>query len=247
MSQDDRVVSYPVFLRRTKVGYLFAGQVNGRSGFVVILGAMDDDARIRAAAVWDDRLTTGVAEKLTPLEKLEHWKGAPEDPWAGAVPVDAELSEFAHLHELEQAANPGHVQPPPLPLSPYARPDWGPVAANGAQLRYRTSADGPVLYRLVRLGDRVIGFLWISEAERAFGYVSRSHPTADEETVQEWWDVQSEIMAVSFHPVSEALDMRVGFQEDPIGGRLEEADGVKGVAGLQDLQELARGPWPPEP
>ncbi|SEF44300.1 hypothetical protein SAMN04489712_10137 [Thermomonospora echinospora] len=101
-STDGPVRYLPVTRGDTLLGYLWASAADDAAYYV---GRTDAGADGWNAGVpWVLRLRRAQREGLTPLQALRRWKGAPEDPRAGTIAVDAHEQEASSLDDLKRLA-----------------------------------------------------------------------------------------------------------------------------------------------
>lgn len=242
----------PVTLRGEVIGYLYASESESAAGFVRRLELMD--TAFRAPWVWSKRLTEACTAGLDPLEALQKWRGAPEDPEGGGIAADAPEGEAESLGALEDLANPGYVDPrrddPPgeqtwpdgTPID--RRKGWGPLSPMKIpETDYPASTEGPVRYLPVVLRGKVVGYLWASVTDDAAHWQVRGDAGALGKNAGVPWVMRLREAGKQGLTPLEALRVWKGTPEDPRGGAIPADAEEHEAPSLRALQELT-GDYP---
>lgn len=242
------VICCPVVRDGVTAAYLWGSADDGENAasIVLILSALEVEPRIRLAMVWYERLETAYAAGLTPRQALESWTGKPEHSVGGGIPMSSEVQVFESLAELDEFANPGHVEPAipePEPMVdgfPVDRDKgWGPMGLRKIFEGYSAVSNGPVLYLPVHMGDLTIGYLWASDDEGAVAYIP-AQPVQDKAIyARGFWVEELHLLHRQGLSPLEALRFRVGLPEHPKGGRID-SDEKEGVASsTEEIERIA--------
>ncbi|WP_395992949.1 hypothetical protein [Actinomadura sp. 9N215] len=208
----------------------------------------------RAPLVWSKRLREACKDGLDPLEALQRWRGAPEDPEGGAIATDAPEGEAENKEALKELANPGYVDPlkdffTKEPTWPDGTPiDRRKVRETLGPLKipetdYPASTDGPVRYFPVVLQGKVVGYLWASVTDDAAHWQDRGDAGAlGKNAGVPWVQRLSEAGEEGLTPL-QALRKWKGAPEDPRGGAIPADAEEREAPSLRALQELT-GDYP---
>jgi hypothetical protein len=178
------LIYLPVLLNGDPIGYLWASKSRPAANFLDFLagGSVDMHRRMDLRSVWQDRLRESYRQRMTPLDAVRQWRGAPAHPRAGAIPADAVEAEITGIRALFQQAYPDRPPMDDADIVDGTYADGRPVGfsqGRGPVLhstppRYRNETDAPVSYReITDSRGLLIGYLWASPAEDAAGYLPR--------------------------------------------------------------------------
>jgi hypothetical protein len=241
----------PVTLRGELIGCLWAAEKENAAGFVRKLDGPKE--AFRAPLVWSHRLGEAADEGLEPVEVLNRWRGAPEDPEGGTIAPDAPEATAEDNDALGDLLNPGYVDPlkdyftkePTLPDgTPMFRPSMaeplGPMVL--PETDYRSLTDQPVRYLPVVLGGRTVGYLWASVTDDAAHFKSRGDAGAVGKNAGVPWVLRLREAGREGLTPLQALRRWKGAPEDPQGGAIP-ADAEERVASSVDALKLLTGDY----
>ncbi|MFI6576142.1 hypothetical protein ACIBFB_10080 [Nocardiopsis sp. NPDC050513] len=226
------------------IAYLWASTEEEAASCVMVLAAAEPVDRLRAAAVWSDRLHRAHDQGLTALQALEHCRDAQEDPVAGTVSGPAQ--DAASLDDLYELANPGHESaPPPVrdraeEAGPGRAPDWGPLSPFTLDVRaYHPTTESAVRYLPVLVQGDLVGYLWAAETDDAASFLATVRSKARGSVAKSHWiRWMVERRREDLSPL-EALRRAAREPDTPHGGRVPPDTPEATAPSLRALEEIA--------
>lgn len=243
-----RPIAYLAVSRQGKViGYLWAARGAAAAGFERKLSVVGNDLDILFA--WDDRLSDAYAGKLEPLAAIERWIGAPEDPVAGGIPADAQLTEATGLEQMWNELNPDGPPLGPGPLEqdgmfPDGTPvnpagDWGPLVSAPPAPTYATKTLDPVHFLPVGKDNVVLGWLWAAVTGRAASFLTRPAAGKDGELAAAIWRMRLSDAYAANLSAPDALRHSRTYPADELAGAVDQHAELRTAPNVETLEQLA--------
>lgn len=234
----------PVVVEGAIAGYLYATDWSEWLQFMGTTGRLDYGFVSDAEEHWRRRAAAYRRQGLNALRAMEAARHEPADEYGGKIPGDAEVAEVEDWNGLRAIAKPDFD--PANPYKDASMVGWGPGDREEPELvsyqvwqSYGVLADGPCVYRPVRMGDKMIGYLWASPAENAAGFEPNLRVRPESDYAEGWWLREFTKQHMRGLNALEAIRARIGEAEHPRGGRVDGGDEERDVESLDALQRLA--------
>ncbi|MFG2017232.1 hypothetical protein [Actinomadura geliboluensis] len=240
------VIYYWVRLRGRVIGCLWGSTGRQAAGF--LLAPDVSEAEMFAADRWEDRLAEAYAADVPAAEAVRRWKGAAEDPTAGAIAADEPERQAPDLRALHQIVAPGHPAPEGPSVQDGRFEDGTPADRSKGfgplfsvlPPTYPELTAAPVRYLPVTLDGTVVGFVWASVDGRAAGYLRREPAGTAGEVAAGLWKLRLSDAHREGVPSLQALRRCALAPADRLSGVIGQDAPVRELPGLDALRELAR-------
>lgn len=235
---------WPILIRGEFVGHIWASQHHNSAGLVRIL-SRDDFSWMD---VWRERLDAACKQGLRPVDAVQRWVGAPEDPIGGYIPADAPVPDAPNLDALYQRTNPGGPAAPGPLIQDGEFPDgtpvnraqgWGPLVSAPATT-YPSTTDSPVRYLPIIKSGNLIAYLWASTTNDAAGYLPRAAAGRTAQIAAGLWKLRITEGYEQNVPPLEILDRCRAFPEDHMSGMIQPNVPDAELPTVQQLVNLAQ-------
>ena len=235
---------WPILIRGEFVGYIWASQHHKSAGLVRI-SSRDDYLWMD---VWRERLDDSCKQGLRPVDAVQRWVGAPEDPVGGYLPADAPVYDAPNLDTLHQRTNPGGP-PAPGPFiqdgefpdgTPVDRSEgWGPLISAPLR-RYATSTSSAVRYLPIVKEGRHIGYLWASVDNDAADYLPLRTAGKTAQVAAGLWQLRLSQGYKQHIPPLQVLEDNRRHPEDHLSGMIQPGAHEGELPSLEHLEALAQ-------
>jgi hypothetical protein len=235
-----------VRLRGRRIGCLWGSVRQQAAGF--LLSPDVTETELYAADVWEDRLAEAYAARIPAAEAVRRWKGAAEDPVAGAIVAGEEEGQAPSLQALHQVVAPGFPAPAGPSVQDGTFPDgtpadraqgFGPLIS-ALPATYPEETAAPVRYLPVTLQGTVVGYLWASVDGQAAGYMNRELAGVAGEVAAGLWKTRLSDAHREGVPSLEALRRCALAPQDGLSGIIGGDAPERELPGLDALRDLAR-------
>lgn len=240
------VIYFWVRLRGKRIGCLWGSVQHPAAGF--LLAPDVSGAQMYAGDVWEDRLAESYAARIPAAEAVRRWKGAAEDPVAGAIAAGEEEGQATSLQVLHEVVAPGFPAPAGPAIQDGKFPDGTPVDRShgfGPLIStlpptYPEETAAPVRYLPVTVQGTVVGYLWASVDGQAAGYLNREPAGTAGEVAAGLWKLRLSDAHRKGVPSLDALRRCALAPEDRLSGIIGRDAQERELPGLDALRELAR-------